>query len=412
MGPLAFIYINFELSDNERSLLANELIKSTNIPLLIDTHGIKLRAWTKEGEFFLPNDADKLIGKNHPFLKEVTHDLIKLCRHAHCGDYVLSGWSPNDKPITFPVENGAHAGPGKEETRAFALLPNDCNIQEKSHGYLRAVDIRKSVFQTLNYSSLNVPRLFNDKHRVRHNTVRVMTYNCHSCIGMDGKLSPRRIAKVIAKQSPDIIALQELDSGRQRTKKVDQAHMISKYLQMDFHFHPILKIEEELYGDAVLTCLPMKLMKADKLPALRRKLFSESRGGLWVEVNLNGINFHIINTHLSLWPGEQKIQVDALVGNEWLYHPDCEKPVILLGDFNARPSSTPCVKILDHLNDAQTELDNHYPIKTFSGRFPLARIDHIFIDSSLDVISIDVPSSQLERVASDHLPLVAELRFN
>ena len=45
----------------------------------------------------------------------------------------------------------------------------------------------------------------------------VMTYNVHSCLGMDGKLSPARIARVIAQCNPDVVALQELDVRRART---------------------------------------------------------------------------------------------------------------------------------------------------------------------------------------------------
>jgi len=44
-------------------------------------------------------------------------------------------------------------------------------------------------------------------------TFSVMTYNVHSCIGMDGKISPLRIAEVIDRYHPDVIALQELDAG-------------------------------------------------------------------------------------------------------------------------------------------------------------------------------------------------------
>ncbi|MGD9299939.1 MAG: hypothetical protein PVI13_00085 [Desulfobacterales bacterium] len=40
-----------------------------------------------------------------------------------------------------------------------------------------------------------------------------MTYNVHSCVGMDKKVNPERIAKVIGDTAPDIIALQKVDHG-------------------------------------------------------------------------------------------------------------------------------------------------------------------------------------------------------
>jgi endonuclease/exonuclease/phosphatase family metal-dependent hydrolase len=51
------------------------------------------------------------------------------------------------------------------------------------------------------------------------------------------------------------------------------------------------------------------------------------------------------------------------------------------------------------------------PRKTFIGRLPTARIDDIFIDTGLPVTGIEVSRSELVQVASDHLPLIAELRI-
>jgi endonuclease/exonuclease/phosphatase family metal-dependent hydrolase len=52
-----------------------------------------------------------------------------------------------------------------------------------------------------------------------------MTCNVHSCAGRDRKISPQRIADVIAHHESDIIALQELDIGLLRTRMIDQARM-------------------------------------------------------------------------------------------------------------------------------------------------------------------------------------------
>jgi endonuclease/exonuclease/phosphatase family metal-dependent hydrolase len=47
---------------------------------------------------------------------------------------------------------------------------------------------------------------------------------------MDGRISPRRIARVIAQQSPDLVALQELDHGRLRSRGENQASAIAQIL--------------------------------------------------------------------------------------------------------------------------------------------------------------------------------------
>jgi endonuclease/exonuclease/phosphatase family metal-dependent hydrolase len=242
--------------------------------------------------------------------------------------------------------------------------------------------------------------------------LRIVTYNVHSCIGMDGKLSARRIARVIARTHPDIVALQELDVGRARSGHENQAQVIAHYLTMEHHFHPAIHVEEEQYGDAILSHLPMRLVKAACLPPApgpysRR----EPRGALWVAVDLMGTEIQVINTHLGLWPGERLRQTEELLGENWLGDPRCQGPVILCGDFNATPGSTVCRLLRDRLDDAQVKLAAHRPRNTFSSSIPAARIDHIFLGGAIAVTAIDTPGSQLAKVASDHRPLVATLQL-
>jgi endonuclease/exonuclease/phosphatase family metal-dependent hydrolase len=154
----------------------------------------------------------------------------------------------------------------------------------------------------------------------------------------------------------------------------------------------------------------MRLVKAGALPGLPGKPYLEPRGALWVAVDVGGTEFQLINTHLGLLPGERKVQTEALLGTEWLTHPDCRGPVILCGDLNARPSSPVCRRLRQRLNDAQTELRRHRPRGTFPLRFAAARIDYVFVEPGLEVTDIEISESELVRLASDHLPLVVEIR--
>ena len=239
-----------------------------------------------------------------------------------------------------------------------------------------------------------------------------MSYNVHSCIGTDGRLAPERIARVIARHAPDVVALQELDVGRSRSGGIDQAHRIATILEMDFHFHPAIHTELERYGDAVLTHLPMRLVKADILPGNNGRN-EEPRGAIWVEIEADGHRLQLLNTHLGLLPGQRRVQVEALLGPEWLAHPDCRGAVVLCGDLNAGPKSPVCRRLQERLLDAQTapRPGGRRPQPTFYGRVPLTRIDHVMIAPGLEVLDIEVPGSELCRLASDHLPLVAELRW-
>ncbi|MBT8113290.1 MAG: endonuclease/exonuclease/phosphatase family protein [Gammaproteobacteria bacterium] len=239
-----------------------------------------------------------------------------------------------------------------------------------------------------------------------------MTYNVHSCIGMDGKISPERIARVIARYEPDVVALQELDVKKFRTGTVDQAHQIAKLLQMEFHFHPAIHIEEERYGDAILTHLPMKLIKSDILPKISSSPTLEPRGAIWVQVEVNGTLIQVLNTHLDVRPRPRRTQLEAVLGADWLGHADCNGIIIFCGDLNTFPSSTLYRNITDNFKDTAQKSNKGSPQGTFFTRFPATRIDYIFVNEQTEVLTTRVPNTELTRLASDHLPLFTDIRIN
>jgi endonuclease/exonuclease/phosphatase family metal-dependent hydrolase len=411
MGPIAHLYPVERIAAKDLDRVANELIQKAAIPIVMAAkeHG-KAVAWTAEGRFELPDQVAEVFGADHPFINELGPDLVRLCHHPNAGQFILSGWRRGERPLTFPIENGAHAGPGTEETRAFALLPADAPIPRNGRRYLRPGELREAALHQL--GRMPLPENARPVRKLaRRNTVRVMTYNVHSCVGMDGMLSPSRIARVIAQCRPDIVALQELDVGRSRTGAIDQAQAIAEELKMEFHFHPALRLEEELYGDAILSRWPMRLVRAGGLPGLANRFDLEPRGALWVAVEIEGQEIQFLNTHLGLVSQERLAQAEALLGPDWLGHPDCREPVILCGDFNAIPASRAYQRLRHRLRDAQLALNGHRPKRTFFSRYPVNRIDHIFVSQQLQVLGIDVPRTDLIRVASDHLPLVADLQI-
>ena len=156
------------------------------------------------------------------------------------------------------------------------------------------------------------------RERAPPDVPRLITYNVHRCLGLDGSLSPERIADVIAPFEPDVVALQELDVFRARTGGVDQAHAIANALGMQMHFHPALRVMEELYGDAILTPRPSRLVKAGALPGLAGRPGLEPRGALWAAIQIGGVDVQMINTHLGLRRRERLAQVNALMGPEWI----------------------------------------------------------------------------------------------
>ncbi|MEC5324019.1 endonuclease/exonuclease/phosphatase family protein [Aurantimonas sp. A3-2-R12] len=241
--------------------------------------------------------------------------------------------------------------------------------------------------------------------------IRVLSYNIHRCIGTDRKLSPERIAEVIAECNADIVALQEVDVGRRRTGAADQAADIARLLGMMTHFHPALTVQEEQYGDAILTRRPSRLMQAGPLPGLAGRPNLEPRGALWVSVDVAGKELQVINTHFGLNGGERLRQAETVLGGDWLAHPRCQDPAVLIGDFNAVPRSRAYRRLAQDLSEARHLAGNCDPGATFPSRLPLLRIDHAFLRGAVSVRSVRSIRTPLTRVASDHLPLLLELEL-
>ncbi|WP_372625719.1 endonuclease/exonuclease/phosphatase family protein [Arsukibacterium sp.] len=408
-GPVGHIYAGTSLTDTDSRLLATELAGTHKVPLVLVVEGPdRVRATTADGDFYLPQDKAKIFGADHPFLDGVSDDILRLCQHPDAGDLVIMGWRKGVKAQSFADENGAHAGATPAETHGFALLPEDVMLPDTPCGYIRPADIYHAALQQLGRGSAKPAGRAVSNPECCH-SLRVMTYNVHSCIGLDGKVDIERIARVIALAKPDVVVLQELDVGRNRTQGQDQAQLIARALEMEFHFHPAMHLEEEKYGDAILTHLPLKLVKAGALPGLANKPKLEPRGAIWTTVELHGQQVNIINTHLGLKARERLAQIDALLGEEWLSHPDCIGPVIFCGDLNAQPGSEVCRRLGQKLTDAQTLLEGHRPRGTFPSRFAAIRIDHIYVSEAVAVTAVDIPGSQQAKIASDHLPLLITL---
>ncbi|MBI3313807.1 MAG: endonuclease/exonuclease/phosphatase family protein [Candidatus Omnitrophica bacterium] len=409
-GPIGFIYTHRALSMEEKDKMARALVEKAHVPLVMtEAEGNLAYAYTDKGKFLLPDEAGQVVGESHPFLENIGPELKKLCFHADSGVFVISGWRREGKSLSFPMEYGSHAGPGPQETDGFALIPRDIRVQTKGKEYLRPSDLHDTALGFLKGDE----KIFYGKDPLRplRHTLRIMTYNVHSCVGMDGKLSPERIARVIARHDPDVIALQELDAGRSRTKGIDQAQLIAKLLDMQYHFHPVLTIKEEMYGNAVMSRYPIKIVEAGSLPRAFGHSYFEPRGALWIEIEYLNERIQLFNTHLSFWRTERNRQAQALCSTNWLGHPNCRDPVILCGDFNALPDSKSCRRIRNKLEDVQLKVDRHKPLNTWFGHFPVGRIDHIFVSQNIEVVKIEVPSYRLEKMASDHLPLIAELKI-
>jgi endonuclease/exonuclease/phosphatase family metal-dependent hydrolase len=242
---------------------------------------------------------------------------------------------------------------------------------------------------------------------------RILTYNVHRCVGLDRRLDVGRVADVIAAERPDIVALQEVDVGRARTGGVDQAHDLARRLGMGSRFNAALRVEEEQYGDAVLTARPERLIKAGPLPGYARIPRLEPRGALWVAIDLGaGRELQVINTHLGLVPREQQIQARALVGEAWLGAAARRDPLVMLGDFNATQRTVVHRTLASVLSDAHGLRPDRTPrVATFPASVPMLRIDHVFVSTGFKILALRPAAGARARIASDHLPLVMDFEL-
>jgi endonuclease/exonuclease/phosphatase family metal-dependent hydrolase len=238
-----------------------------------------------------------------------------------------------------------------------------------------------------------------------------MTYNVRSCLGMDGRISPQRIARVIERYHPDLVALQELDLGRVRSQRHDQPRLIAEARGMHVTFRPTVIDHDEQYGHALLSHYPMQVIRTETLRSGVSTRHMEPRGALWVRLEIEGRPLHLMNTHFGLRRLERLAQAADLLDRNWIGGLHEDEPLILCGDFNMFPYSQPYRALTNRLRDVQGSLRHLPPQNTFSTLHPFARIDHIFVSRQFVPRHFLVPRNHLTRVASDHLPLIADLSF-
>jgi endonuclease/exonuclease/phosphatase family metal-dependent hydrolase len=212
---------------------------------------------------------------------------------------------------------------------------------------------------------------------------------------------------VIASHAPDIVAMQEVDSR----ENLHQAKIIAGMLSMNFYYHSSVLLKTGMHGNAILSRYSMKLKKKGALPSLVNTRLLEKRGALWVEIDANGKKIQVINTHLSLFSRERMLQVKELLGPAWLGNPGCKGPVIICGDFNSTLNSRVSKALGKEFHSIHFHVKGFRHLKTFPSFFPLGLVDHIFLGGGIKAVKIETPKTSMERRASDHLPLISEVKI-
>lgn len=223
--------------------------------------------------------------------------------------------------------------------------------------------------------------------------LRVMSYNIRNCRGMDdiGIINVERIAGVITNQAPDVVALQELDRRTRRSTGRDILEEIAALTGRVGTFGEAIPLEGGAYGIGILS--KQKPLRSYSL-ALPGK--EERRALLVCEFD----TFVFFCTHLSLHD-ESRLESAIIINRE---QAKFSKPVLLAGDFNARPDSP----VMGEFEKTWTRISPLLP--TFPSNAPKLTIDYIFVSANA---AVQVPESRVvdEPVASDHCPLLARVLF-
>ncbi len=234
-------------------------------------------------------------------------------------------------------------------------------------------------------------------------TLRVLSYNIHHCNppSKEGLIDVDAIAKVIRLQSPDLVALQEVDVNTKRSGNFNQASLLAEKLKMNFYFAKAIDHDGGDYGVAILSKYPITDPQTFLLPK-NNDAKAEQRILALVTVNLpDGNKIKFASTHLDAQKADanrlmQVAEINRLTKKEQL-------PIIIAGDLNAVPTSE-VIKTFDQ-QFTRTCKDCAFTIPVIN---PKKAIDHIGFKKEypFKVISHSVID---ERYASDHLPVLAVL---
>lgn len=228
------------------------------------------------------------------------------------------------------------------------------------------------------------------------------TYNVHKCRGMDGRTRPSRIASVLKGLKADVVALQEVigagPGGRGQEEEIGaQLNMVSVLASARI-------LRGHLYGNGLLS----------RFPIHRHITYDLSQHGCEprlcqrVDLLMGKRLIHIYNVHLGTSRAERTKQAVQLI--HILEDRKVQGPKIVMGDFNEWHRG-PASKLLSERLDSLDLAPSLQWRRTYPGVFPVFHLDRIYYKGSVEIIKVEVPRKWLCLVASDHVPMVAEVHI-
>lgn len=222
--------------------------------------------------------------------------------------------------------------------------------------------------------------------------VRVLTYNVHMGVGLDGRPDVSAIARVVGEADADVIVLNEVSRGWFIAGGADVLHRLARIVGLPYVFAPAA---DEAWGNAILSRYPLVDVRVDVLPVggatMRRSAVSAA-------VQLRTGQLGVVGTHLHHVPQDvetRRAQAErvAQIADEFVR---AGVPVVVAGDLNA-PPDTEDLAPLDGWTFATAGAPPTYPADR-----PVEHLDHVLLSPELEAAGVDV----IETVASDHRPVL------
>jgi endonuclease/exonuclease/phosphatase family metal-dependent hydrolase len=237
----------------------------------------------------------------------------------------------------------------------------------------------------------------------RAHTIRVMTYNIHVGVGMDKKLDLARIANVIKHEHPDLVGLQEVDRGVERTQRIDEIAELARLTRMDYAFAFNLKYQGGQYGVAILSRYPIRATDHRLYKNTRE---AERRGFIRAEVNIDGRTINFVTTHLDYQYEDGRVfETQQLLSGL----KDVAGPLVVVGDFNDIPTGGAYQLMKNQFGDAWMETRANDSGFSYPADKPSKRIDYIWFRRTDSLRP--KRTWTVETLASDHVPVVADLEI-
>jgi endonuclease/exonuclease/phosphatase family metal-dependent hydrolase len=236
----------------------------------------------------------------------------------------------------------------------------------------------------------------------RSRTLRVATYNIHRSRGMDGRTRPDRTAAVLAGLDADVLALQEVIGAGPHGG--GHAEAIGAALGMGWVMAPARHLRGSLFGNVVLSRFPVRHHAQYDLSWRT----CEPRCCQRVDLDVDGVVLHLYNVHLGTAFLERRFQAQrlaAIVSDRRV-----AGPKVVLGDFNEWTRGLATTLLSERLQSVDLKQYMRRR-RTYPGIFPILHLDHIYYQNDVDVLHVHLPRTRRTLIASDHLPLVADLRL-